>query len=59
MENDFFELPKVKWLHLTGDVDKSVSCLCQIFSGFHLPKSIEIGLFNWIYFLKSNITGNV
>jgi len=23
MKNDFFELPKVKWLYLTGDVNKS------------------------------------
>jgi len=24
VENDFFGFPKVKWLSLTGDVDKSV-----------------------------------
>jgi len=24
VENDLFGFPKVKWLHLTGDVDKSV-----------------------------------
>jgi len=24
VENDFFGFPKVKWLHLTGEVDKSV-----------------------------------
>jgi len=26
LKNDFFELPKVKWLHLTGDADKFVRC---------------------------------
>ena len=34
-ENDFFGFPKVKCLHLTGEVDKSVRCSCQIFSGFN------------------------
>jgi len=24
VENDFFGFPKAKWLHLTGEVDKSV-----------------------------------
>jgi len=24
VENDFFGFPDVKWLHLTGEVDKSV-----------------------------------
>ena len=24
VENDFFGFPKVKWLHLAGEVDKSV-----------------------------------
>jgi len=26
---------KVKWLHLTGEVDKCVRCSSQIFSGFN------------------------
>jgi len=26
----FFNFPAVKWLHLTGEVDKCVRCLCQI-----------------------------
>jgi len=46
VENDFFGFPKVKWLqwlHMTGDVDKSVRCSCQIFSGFYVPKIIKIG----------------
>jgi len=42
-ENDFFGLPNVKWLHLTGDVDKCVRFSCQIFSGFNKPKIIKIG----------------
>jgi len=32
-KNDFFGFPKVKCLHVTGEVDKSVRCSCQIF--FH------------------------
>jgi len=44
-ENDFFGFPKVQWLHLTDEVDKSVRCSCQIFSGFNTPKIIKIGQF--------------
>jgi len=29
------------WLHLTGEVDKSVRFLCEIFSGFNSPKKIK------------------
>jgi len=43
VENDFFGLPKVKWLHLTGEVDKFVRCSSQIFSEFKMPKIIKIG----------------
>ena len=43
VENDFFGFPKVKWLHLTGEVDKSVRFSYQIFSRFNLPKIIKIG----------------
>jgi len=39
----FFVFPKAKWLHLTGEVDKSVKCSCQIFSGFNMPEIIKIG----------------
>jgi len=39
----FFGFPKVKWLNLTGEVDKSVRFACQIFSGFNVPKIIKIG----------------
>jgi len=38
VENDFFGFPKAKWLHLTGEVDKSVRFSCHIFSGFITPK---------------------
>ena len=31
VKNDFFGFPKVKWLHLTGEVDKSVRFSCQNF----------------------------
>ena len=40
-----FGFPKVKWLHLTGEVDKSVKCSYQIFSGFYIPKIIRVGYF--------------
>ena len=43
VENDFFAFPKVKWLHLTGEVDKSVRFLLEILSGFNVPKIINIG----------------
>jgi len=33
-----FGFPKVKWLHLTGEADKSVRFSWQIFSGFNTPK---------------------
>ena len=35
----FFGFPKVKWLHLTGEVDKSVcKVFMSIFSGFNVPR---------------------
>ena len=44
VENDFFGFPKVKWLHLTGEVDKSVRVSCAIFSGINVPKNhLKIG----------------
>ena len=45
VKNDFFGFPKVKWLHVTSEVDICVRCSCQIFSGFHEPKSIKIDQF--------------
>jgi len=45
IENNFFGFPKVKWLHKTREVDKSVSYSCKIFSGFDVQKLIKIGLF--------------
>jgi len=41
VESDFFGFPKVKWLHLTGKMHKSVRCSCQIFLGFNLTKSLK------------------
>jgi len=41
----FFAFPKVKWLHLTGEVNKCVKRSCQIFSGFSTPKIIKISQF--------------
>jgi len=46
VKNDFWGFPKVKWLHLTSEVDKSVRFLCKIFSGFNIPKIIKIGHFD-------------
>jgi len=40
-----FGFPKVKWLHLTGEMDKSVRFSCQMFSGLNTPKIIKIGQF--------------
>ena len=37
-KNDFIGFPKVKWLHLAGEVDRS-----QILSGFNAPKITKIG----------------
>ena len=45
LKNDFFGFPKVKWLHLTGEADKSVRCSCQFFCGYNIPKSIKISKF--------------
>jgi len=28
--NNFLDFLKVKWLHVTGELDKSVRCSCQI-----------------------------
>jgi len=41
-ENDFLGFLNVKWLHLTGEVDKSVRFSYQIFSGFNMPKIVKI-----------------
>jgi len=43
VENDYFGFPKVKWLHLTGEVDKSVIFPSTFFSRFNVPKIIKIG----------------
>jgi len=45
LENAFFGFPKVKWLHLTGEMDKSVRLSCEIFSRFNTPKIIKISEF--------------
>ena len=42
MKNDFLRFPKVKWLYLRGEVDKSVSCSCKILSEFNKRKIITI-----------------
>jgi len=39
VEYDFFGFPKVKWLYLTGEVDKSVRFLRDVSSGFNVPKN--------------------
>jgi len=45
LKNDFFGFPKVKWLHLIGEVNECVRFSCQISSGFNIPKIIKIGQF--------------
>jgi len=48
LKNDWkwlFGFPKVQWLHLTGGMDKSVRCSCQIISGFNVLKISKIGYF--------------
>jgi len=54
-ENDFLGFPKVKWLHLAGEVDKSVRFSCQIFSGFNVPEIIKIGYFLTELFKKLTV----
>jgi len=51
LKNDFFGFPKSKWLHVTGEVDKSVRVSCQIFSRFNGPQIIKIGEF-WTELFK-------
>ena len=41
----FFVFPKVKWPHLTGEVDKPVRFSYQIFSRFNTPKLSKMGNF--------------
>ena len=40
VENDF-GFSKVKWIHLTGEVDKYVKFSRQIFSGLTCQKSLK------------------
>ena len=37
----FVGLPKVKWLHLSGEVDKSIRFSCKIFLGFTMPNHLN------------------
>jgi len=37
----FFGFPKVKWLHLTVEVDKCVKYSCRIFSGHNVDNTVE------------------
>jgi len=38
LKNDYSGFPKVKWLHLAGEVDNSS---CQIFLSIYLTKNYE------------------
>jgi len=42
-ENDFLGFPKVKWLHLTCEVDKSVRFHVKISQDLTCQKIIKIG----------------
>ena len=37
----FFGFPKVKWLHLTGEVEKSVRSYCQFFRDLTYEKLLK------------------
>jgi len=41
VENDYFGFPKVKWLHLTGEVDKSVIFPSTFFPDLTCQKSLK------------------
>ena len=41
LKMSFFGFPKVKWLRLTGEVDRCVRFSCQIFSGCQSLKSVN------------------
>jgi len=41
VENDFFGFPKVKWLHLTGEVDKSVKFHVKFSQDITCQKSLK------------------
>jgi len=41
VEKLLFGFPKVKWIHLTGEMDKSVRFSCEIFSGFSVTKLLK------------------
>ena len=41
VENDFFGFPKVKWLHLTGEADKSVKFHVKFSQAITCQKSLK------------------
>ena len=51
VENAFSGFPKVKWLHLTDEVEKSVRWSCHIFSAFTYQKLLKSANF-WQSCLK-------
>jgi len=54
VEKRFFKkFPEVKWLHLTGEVYKSVRYSRQLFSRFTIPKIIKVGFNRVIQKIKS------
>jgi len=62
-----FGFSKVKWLQITGEVSKSVSCWCNIFSGSNVLKSLKWLIFDrvieklkrWPFFETQCITSSV
>jgi len=42
VENDFFGFPKVKWLHLIGDVGKSVRFHVNFYQDLAYQKIIKV-----------------
>ena len=45
VENDFFGFPKINWLHLTGEVDKSVTFHVKFSQDFICQKALK-----WVNF---------
>jgi len=49
VENDFFGFPKVKWLHLTGEMDKSVTFHVKFSPYLTFQKSLKSVNFSHSY----------
>jgi len=57
VENDFFGFPKVKWLHLTGEVDKSVRFYVKFSPDLTCLKSLNLVNFDRVSSVIQKIKG--